>query len=106
MWDSIIYPTFTPLQGPAGPLQNPPLSGPSILTGTPPRVYPLQGTASSLAHGPVFLYHLNSPGPLLANIVLFGLPLKALKPSARERFSHPYKGCFILLPDQCQISHT
>ena len=58
----------------------PPL-GPSVFTGTPPRVYPLRGTARRLAHRPVSGSGTicNGPDPPLADIVLFGLPLKALK---------------------------
>ena len=85
-------------------------SGPSVLTGTPPRVYPLRGTTSSLAHCLVSGSDTicNGPGPLLANIVLYGLslsdfPSRLWNMSARERFSHLYKRCFVLLPNQCEI---
>ena len=56
-----------------------PPSGPSVLTGTPPCVYPLRKIASSLAHRPMSgsdtIY--NGPGPLLADIILFGFFLSS-----------------------------
>ncbi|KAG7016605.1 putative RNA helicase SDE3 [Cucurbita argyrosperma subsp. argyrosperma] len=55
--------------------------GASVLTGTPPRVYPLRGIARRLTHHPVFGSDTicNDPDPPLTDIVFFGLPLKALK---------------------------
>ena len=66
MWDS--------------PQIHPPLE-PNILTDIPPRVYPIRETAKRLAHRPVSSSDTicNDPDPQLADIVLFGLPLKALK---------------------------
>ena len=71
---------------------------------------PLRGTASLLAHRPVSGSDTicNGPSPPLTNIVLFGLSLSGFSSrlyntSARERFPHPYKGCFVLLPNQCGI---
>ena len=49
------------------------------------------------------LMFYNGPSPPLADIVLFGLSFRVFPPSARERFPHPYKGCFILVPNQCGI---
>ena len=79
------------------PPPNPPPLGPSILTGIPPRVYPLWGTVSSLAHSPVsgFDTICNGLDPPLADIVLFGLslsgfPSRLKNVSGRERFPHPY----------------
>ena len=69
-----------------GSLPNPPPLGPSVLTGTPPHVYPLRGTASLLTHCPVFGSDTicDDPGPPLADIILLGLslagfPLKVFK---------------------------
>ena len=78
-----------------GPPPNPPPSGTSVLTGTPPRVYPLRGTTSSLAHclmsGSDTI--CNSPDPPLAYIVLFRLPLKVFKMRLLGRGFHtPIKG--------------
>ena len=63
MWDSPIY---SP-------------SGPNVLIGTPPCVHPLLGSASSLAHRPVFGSDTicNGPSPPLADFVLFGLSFRA-----------------------------
>ena len=52
----------------------------------------------------------NSPIPLLVDVVLFGFslsgfPSKFLKRVTRERFSHPYKECSVLLSNRCDISH-
>ena len=62
-----------------GPPPNPPPLGPSVLTGTPPHVYPLQGTTRRLAHRPVFGSDTicNDLDPLLADIVLFRLSLSS-----------------------------
>ena len=93
MWDLTIHPPSRPsvLVGTRSLLQsmcNLPIyspSGPSVLVGTPPRVHPFWGLASLLAHRPVFAFDTicNSPSPLLADIVLFGLffklPLKVFK---------------------------
>ena len=51
--------------------------GPSVLTDTPPRVYPLRRTARRLAHRPVSGSDTicNDSDPPLADIVLFGLSL-------------------------------
>ena len=59
------------------PPPNPPPLGPSVLTGTPPCVYPLRGTARRLAHCPVSGSDTicNDPDPPLADIVLLGLSL-------------------------------
>ena len=65
MWDLPIHPS----------------SEPSVLADTPPRVYPLRGSASSLAHRLVSSSDTicNSPSSPLADIVFFGLPLKVFK---------------------------
>ena len=67
------------------PQIHPPL-GPNVFTGTPPRVYPFRGTARRLTHRPVSGSDTicNDLGPLLADMVFFGLslsgfPLKALR---------------------------
>ena len=71
-WHSFLSPIDV------GPPSNPPPSGPNVPSGTPPCVYPLRGTTSSLAHRPVSNFDIicNSSGPLLADIVLFGFSLK------------------------------
>ena len=83
---------------------NPPPSRPSILTRTLPRVHPLRGSAFLRAHRPVSgsdtIY--NGGSPLLADIVLLrlsfsGFSLRFLK-SFREKFSYPFKECFVILP--------
>ena len=84
MWDITIYPlrgpvsslTFVPFFNRCGTTtKSTPHFGASVLTGTPPHVYPLQGTARRLTHRPVSGSHTiyNAPNPPLANIVLFGL---------------------------------
>ena len=62
-----------------GPPPNPPPLGPSVLTGTPPHVYPLRRTARRLAHRLVsgFDNICNGPDPPLADIVLFRLSLSS-----------------------------
>ena len=64
-----------------------------IVAGTPPCAYPFWGSASLLTHRSVSGSDTicNGPSPPLINA------------SIRERFSHPYKGCFVLLPNQCGI---
>ena len=59
-----------------GPPPNPPPLGPSVLTGTPPRVYPLQGTARRLADRSVFGSDTicNDPDLSLADISFRGSP--------------------------------
>ena len=86
---------------------NPPPLGPNVLTGTPPRVNPLRGTARRLAHRPMSGSNTicNDPNPPLANIVLFGLSLSGFpsrleNASIRGRFSHSYKWWFVFLPNQ------
>ena len=62
-----------------------PSSGSSVLTGTPPCVYPLRGVVRKLTHRPVFDFDIicNDQDPLLADIVLFGLSLKTPKGEAQ-----------------------
>ena len=53
----------------------------------------------------------NNLSPPLVDTVLFGLslsgfPSKFLNASARERLPHPYKECFVLLPNRCGILHS
>ena len=71
---SVLAGTHTPLQLMGPP--NPPPLRPSVLADTPPGVHYLRGSAFSLAHRPMFGFDIicNSPSPLLADIVLFGLP--------------------------------
>ena len=99
MWDFTIHPpqgssvfagTRSFLHSMWDPHQIHPPSGPSVLTGTPLRVYPLQGTASSLAHCPVSGSETicNGPSPPLADIVLFGLPLKVFNTRLLGRGFH------------------
>ena len=85
---SVLASTRSLLQSMWDPPIQPP-SEPSILGGTPPRVHPLQVSASSLAHRPVSDSDTicNSPSPPLADIILFGLSLS----SFRKRFPHPVK---------------
>ena len=70
-WHSFLSPIDV------GPPPNPPPSRPNVLASTPPRVYPLWGTTSSLAHRLVSASDTicNGSDPLLAVIVLFGLSL-------------------------------
>ena len=93
MWDITIYPpsgpsvlagtlSFLPSMSDRPPIH--PLWGPASLLAhyivfTPPP--PFWGTARRLAHHPVSDSDTicNGPDPPLADIVLFGLPLKALK---------------------------
>ena len=67
---------------------NPPISRPSVL-GTPPRVYPLRGTTSSLAHRLVSGFDIicNGPSNPLANVVLFGLFFLTSKTCLLKRVS-------------------
>ena len=67
----------------------------------------LRWTARKLAHRPVSGSDTicNGPDPPLANIVLFGLSLSGFpsrheNASAREKFLHPYKWWFVLVPNQ------
>ena len=57
------------------------------------------------------LLKCNGPSSSLANIVFFGLsllgfPLRFLNAFVRERFPHPYKECFVLLPNRRGISQS
>ena len=83
----------TPFRGPTSSLTLVPFSyrwyvhppsEPNILISTPPHIYPLWGTASSLAHNPVSGTDTISNGssPPLADIVFFGLSLSNF-PSSR-----------------------
>ena len=83
----------------------------SVLIGIPPHVHPpsglslLVGTSLNICSDTI----CNRPNPLLANIVVFGLSLSSflsrfLNAYAMERFSHPYKQCFVLLPNRYEIS--
>ena len=69
---------------------NPPLSRPSVL-GMLPRVYPIQGTTSSLAHRLVSGFDIISNGPSspLANVVFFGLLFLISKTCLLKRVSTP-----------------
>ena len=99
---------FVLLPQPMGELTIHPPSAPSVLTSTPPHVYPLQGTASSLAHHPVFaLISFVTVQAHYQQIVLFWLshsnfPSKFL---LGRDFHTVIKRCFVLLPDQRGISH-
>ena len=93
--------------------RTPPPLRPSVLTGTLPRVHLLRSLASSLTHHLVSDSDIicNGPSPPLVDIVLFGLSLSDLPLSfqnafVRKRFSHPYKGCFVLLSNRCGISQS
>ena len=98
MWDLTIHPlqgpasllTLVPFSNRCGTPPNPPPSGPSILTGTPPRVYPLRGTTSSLSHRSVSGSDTicNGPSLPLADIVIFRLPLKVFKMRLLRRGFH------------------
>ena len=114
MWDLTIHPSSRPsvLVGTHSLLQSMwdlpfhPLRDPASLLAHRLLSTPLWGLASLRAHHPISssdtIY--NSPSPPLAYIVLFGLSLLGfLSRFARERFPHPYKGCFVLLFNQCGI---
>ena len=66
------------------------LSGPNVLTGTPPCVHLLRGSASSLAHCSVSDSDTicNCLNPSIADIVLFGLCLKVSKTCLLKRSFH------------------
>ena len=98
MWDLTIHPPSGPsvfagtrslLQSMWDPPIHPPLD-PSVLAGTPPCVHPLRGSTSSLAHRPMSgsCTICNSLSPPLADIVLFGLPLKVFKTCLLGRGFH------------------
>ena len=103
-WHSFLSPINV------GPHQIYPPSGLSVLTGIPPRVYPLRGTTSSLAHSPVFGSDTicNGSGPPLVYIVLFGLsltgfPLRAFPQGFKTRllgkgFHNLIKGVLFSFP--------
>ena len=91
-WHSFLSPIDV------GPLPNPPPSRPSVLAGTLPHVHPLRGSASSLAYCPVSGSDTICNNPPLADIVLFGLPLKVFKTRLLGRGFHTLiKG--VLLPN-------
>ena len=84
-------------------------------------IHPLRSLASSLAHRSVstpfgasnvcFGTICNSSSLPLADMVIFGFflsgfPSKVYNASAGERFSHPYKKCFVLLSNRCGISQS
>ena len=78
MWDITIHPPFlfpSSNQCRIAPKSTP--FGASVLTGPPPRVYPLRGIARRLAHRPVSSSDTicNDPNSPLADIILFGLSL-------------------------------
>ena len=53
------------------------------------------------------LLDCNGLSPPLADIVIFRLSFKVFKKRLlRERFPHPYKWCFVLLPNRCEISQS
>ena len=85
---------------------NPPSFEASVLAGIPLGANPLQGPASSSTLPSIWLDTIsNGSSPPLADIVLFGLPLKVLKnESASERFSHFNKECLDVLSNWCGIS--
>ena len=98
MWDLTIHPpsgfnaladTHSLLQSIWDPLFHPP-SGPSVLAGTPSHVHPLWDSTSSLAHRSMsdFDTICNDPSPPLADLVLFGLPLKVFKTCLLGRGFH------------------
>ena len=66
-----------------------PPSRSSVLTSTPPRVYPLRGRVSSLAYAPVSgsdtICNSWSPSPLLVDIVLLGFLFRASPQSFKTR---------------------
>ena len=111
---------FTPLQGPASSLalvpfsnrcgtsQSTPLGGPASLLAHHLVSTPLWGSASSLAHHPMSNSStiLQQPEPTASRYwpLWIFLPSRFLK-RARERFPHPYKECFVLLPNRCGISY-
>ena len=103
MWDFTIH----PFQGPASSL---------ALMSTKQRnskhlfmsIRPFEQGNSQSMYYIVACYGLSPP---LADIVLFelslsGFPSRLYNTSARERFPHPYKGCFVLHPNRCRISQS
>ena len=95
-----------------GPPPNPPSFGAQHPTGHRLVSTPLRGTASPLAHRSVSGSNTicNGPSPPLADIVLFGLPLKALTRQLGEGFhtliNGVLLGCFVHLPNQCGRSQS
>ena len=69
---------------------------------------PFWGPTFLLAHCSVFGSDTicNNLNPPLANIVIFGLPLKVFKTCARESFPHPYKECFVPFSNSNVGSHN
>jgi len=66
---------------------------------------------SSLTYCPVSSFDIiyNSQSPPLTDIVRFDLLRIAARfsnASVRERFPHPYKGCFVSLFNRCEISQS
>ena len=68
---SVLVGTRSLLQSKWDPPNPPPLS-PNVLAGTPPRVHPLRGSTSSLAHRPMSSSDTITP---FADIVLFEFSL-------------------------------
>ena len=90
---------------------NHPLQGPVSLLAHRLVSTPLRGSDSSLAHHPVSSSDTicNKPKPTSSKYCPFwafpfGLPFNVFK--TRERFPHPYKECFVLLPNRCGISQS
>ena len=105
MWDLTIHPPSGPsvlagtrsfLQSMWDPHQIHPLRGPTSLLAHHLVSTPLWGTASSLTHHPVSGSdtNCNDSGPQLADIVLFGLPLKVFKTCLLGRGFHTLKRVF------------
>ena len=104
MWNLTIHPLHDPSSSLAQCTVPTFLLRLNVFASTPPSVHPLRGSASSLAHHPVFgsdtiCYRSNPP---LANIVLFGLSLKVFKTYKLERVST--QEYFIPISNRCGIS--
>ena len=121
MWDLTIHSlqglasslALVPFSNRCGTLDPPPFRGPMSLQAYHLVSTSLWGLASSLAHCPVSSSNTicNIPSPPLTDIILFGFslsgfPSKFLKRVPWERFPHPYKKCFVLLPNKCGISQS
>ena len=77
---------------------NPPHPGPASSLALVPFSNRCRTPSNPLAHHPVSSFDIicNSPSPWLANIVLFGLPLKVFKMRLIERGFHTLKGSSVL----------
>ena len=88
-------------------------SGPNVLTGASPRVH-LPSRLSLLVGTSLYLALIPFVTPQAHRqqiLPSLGFPFQASpqgfsNTSTRERFSHPYKECFVLLPNRREISQS